>query len=187
MQSENWRLAQYAISFGDLHNFWMPAEEYLKLFNAAYLSARLPTEPLDRNNVYLERPSRQFMTWVERLNMLDVIAPWDNKEYPATRAENVKILDEYLTLCEENDIRPIMFLPPQTEVYRKYFNKKLLDEFYYLIGQACKKYPSAIFIDGWKLHGVTDADFYDVWHMNIYGAAKFSTVLNNFIEQLERR
>lgn len=90
-----------------------------------------------------------------------------------------------MTLCEENNIRPIMFLPPMTEGYMKYFSRQKLDEFYYLVEQACRKHSSAIFIDGWRLQGFTDEDFLDVDHMNIRGAAKFSAFLNDFIESLK--
>ena len=93
--------------------------------------------------------------------------------------------NDYLTLCEENKIRPIMFLPPTTNCYKKYFNRQMLDEFYYLVGRACRKHTGAIFIDGWKLQGLTDADFYDVDHLNIQGAAKFSEFLNRCIEQID--
>ena len=127
------------------------------------------------------------MTPKNRLEARNEINAWAEKHYPETCAENIKILDDYLTLCEENNIRPIMFLPPMTEGYKKHFNKQIIDEFYYLVRQACKKHPLAIFIDGWKLPGMTDADFFDTSHMNITGAAKFSTFLNDFIENLERR
>ena len=75
-----------------------------------------------------------------------------------------------------------MFTAPKTDCYKKYFYKKMLDEFYYLIGEAQRKHRGAIFLDGWKLPGFSDADFYDVGHLNINGAAKFSTILNNVIE-----
>lgn len=179
-----WML-HYLIAFGDLHNFHMTAEDYKSLLRPQYFSTRLPLEPLDWNNPFEAKTPLRFMTPESRLNAREGINTWSKKFYPETRAENVKILDDYLTLCEENNVRPIMFLPPATEGYKKYFNRKMLDEFYYLIGQACKKHPSAIFIDGWKLQGITDRDFYDIDHMNIQGAAKFSTFLNSVIEQLD--
>ena len=111
---------------------------------------------------------------------------WRGKFYPKTRDENIKILDDYLTLCEENNARPIMFRVPVTEKFMANFNKQLLDEFPVLVEQACQKHPSARFFDGWKLEGFTYADFRDHEHLNIHGAAKFSAYLNDFIEQLER-
>ena len=178
-------MLQYLIAFGDLHNFHMPADEYRKLFRAEYLASRLPLEPFDLNDPYLiSKTVPRFMTPGSRLSARRTIDGWAEKNYPETRNENIKILGDYLTLCEENNIRPIMFLPPMSEGHVKYFSRQKLDEFYYLVRAACRKHSSAIFIDGWKLQGVTDADFYDVNHMNIQGAAKFSAFLNNFIEGL---
>lgn len=109
----------------------------------------------------------------------------EGKYYPKTRDENIKILDDYLTLCEENNIRPVMFTVPVTEKYVATFNKKLFEEFHDLIGQALNKHPDARFLDGWDWKGVTYEDFKNHSHLNIYGAAKFSAYLNDFIEQLD--
>lgn len=182
---ENFRLLRYLIALDDLHNFWMSKTGYASLFNKNFLSFQPPPTEIDVN---LRSPGNipvQLMGYKERLASRERIEVWTRKNYPETRAENVKILDDYLTLCEENNIRPVMFLPPMTEGFIKYFHKQKLEEFYYLVGQACKKHPSAVFIDGWKLQGLTDADFRDVDHVNIIGAAKFSTFLNSVIEQLD--
>ena len=110
--------------------------------------------------------------------------PWTGKYFPKTRDENIKILDDYLTLCEENNIRPIMFTSPVTEKYRATFNKNLLEEFDRLVCMAILKHPSAFFINGREWDGVTYADFHDNGHMNFKGAEKFSAYLNDFIEKL---
>lgn len=178
-------MTRYFITFRDLHNFYVPAEDYKNFFREEYFSFQMPLEPFDINNPFYAKTAELLMTPQSRLKARENIDTWERKNYPETRDENVKILDDYLTLCEENNIRPIMFLPPITEGYRKHFCRKKPDEFYYLVRQACKKHSSAIFVDGWKLQGFTDADFYDVDHMNIRGAAKFSVFLNDFIEYLE--
>ena len=113
------------------------------------------------------------------------VISWLKKIYPKTRDENVKILDDYLTLCETNSIRPIMVRVPVSEKYMAKFNKQLLEEFYLLVEQACQKHLTACFIDGWKLKDFTYDDFYNHEHLNVHGAAKFSAYLNDFIEQLE--
>ena len=178
-------MLHYLIAFDDLHNFHVPAEDYRNFLRKEYFSMRLPLEPFDWNNPFGSKTSLRFMTPENRLKAREAINSWSKKFYPETRAENVQILDDYLTLCEENHIRPIIFLPPMTEGYKKYFNKPMLDELYYIVRQACKKHPYAVFVDGWKLQGTTDRDFYDASHMNIQGAAKFSVYLNGIIEQLD--
>ena len=177
-------MLHYLIAFDDVHNFHMSAEKYKSLLRKEYFAMRMPLEPFDLNNPFYVKTQLRFMTPEKRLKAREDVDGWQKRCFPETCAENVKILDDYLTLCEENHIRSIMFLPPMTEGYMKHFSRQKLDEFYYLIGQACRKHPTAIFIDGWKLQGITDADFYDVGHMNIQGAAKFSTYLNDFIERL---
>ena len=125
-----------------------------------------------------------FINRKERLNFRGKIDTWAERNFPKTLAENVKILDDYLTLCEENNIRPIMFLMPATEGYIKHYNRQRIDEFHYCIQKNLRNHPSAVFIDGWNLQGLNESDFYDAYHLNIRGAAKFSAFLNDFIESL---
>ena len=174
-------MLHYLIAFNDLHNFHIPADVYRKFLREEYFATRLPLEPFDVNNPFYSKQPLQFMTREKQLKARESINAWANKNYPETFVENVKILDEYLTLCEENNIRPIMFLVPMPEGYIKHFNRRIIDGLYYAVKQACRKHSSAIFLDGWKLQGFTDRDFYDYGHMNIAGAAKFSVFLNEFI------
>ena len=177
-------LWQYLIAFGDLHNFHIPVDVCKKIFHEKYLAMKVPTEPIDLNNPFDTKVPVQFMEPQLQLEVRVKTDEWLEKNYPATRDENVKILDDYLTLCEEHHIRPIMFLPPTTEGYKKHFSRQKLNEFHYYVRQAQKKHPSAIFLDGWKLKGLTNRDFYDYGHLNLQGAAKFSAFLNDFIEKL---
>ena len=178
-------MTRYFIAFNDLHNFHVPAEDYGKFLRPQYFSMRMPLEPFDVNNPFYAKRPVTFMTPEKRLEARRLIDSRSRKYFPETRAENVKILDDYLTLCEQNKIRPVIFLPPATDGYRKHFSKRIIDEFYYFVRRACTKHPYAVFIDGWKLQGVKDRDFYDEIHMNIIGAAKFSSFLNSVIEQLD--
>ena len=178
-------MLHYLIAFNDLHNFPISIEFYKKFFCSKYLSLKIPLEPFDVNNpFYMKRPLC-FMTPQIKFSILQKNDGGGGKDFPETRAENIKILDDYLTLCEENFIRPIIFLMPMSQGYMKYYNKQRLDEFCYLVKQACTKHSSAIFVDGWKIDVFTDEDFYDYGHMNILGAAKFSAFLNKVIESLE--
>lgn len=171
-------------AFKDLHNFWLPVEKFESIFTQNYLNYRLPDDSLDLNNVYFEK-SAEKMNWYYQIAARDRVEVWNSRTYPETLKENVKIFDDYLTLCEKNNVRPIIFLITMTEGYKKHFKKQMLEEFYYIIHEAVKKHSSAIFIDGWKFQGFSDQDFRDTDHMNIYGAAKFSAILNNVIEELE--
>lgn len=175
---------EYLICFDDIHNFWLPKNLYQKLWRQEYLNFKLPLEYVDTNNICYEKVSGPMSYWanITARNRIDVRR---GKKYFETREENIKILDEYLTFCEKNSIRPIMFLSPFSEGYKKYFNRFLLDEFYYLVEKALKKHKTARFFDGWKLEGFSDEYFGDVDHLNRKGAAKFSELFNEFILNLE--
>ncbi len=181
----NFLMMHYLIAFNDLHNFFVPADVYKKFLCEEYLNSRLSIEPFDVNNPFLLKKPTYSMTPQKKIKILKSGDERDRKVFPETRKENVKILNDYLTLCEENNIRPIMILMPMSELYMKIYPRRQLDEYYYLIEQACKKHSRAIFIDGWKLQGLTDKDFYDYGHMNTHGAAKFSAFLNNIVEQID--
>lgn len=179
-----WQLLPYVIALNDLHNFPVPIEIYKKFLSTEYLTKKTSLEPFNVNKPYGSYREKYRMTQ-EDIESNAFLSPWRRKYYPKTRDENIKILDDYLTLCEENNIRPIMFIVPNSEKYMATFNKQLLEEFHVLIGRALTKHPAARFFDGWKLQGFTYDDFYDHGHLNIYGAAKFSAYLNDFIEQLD--
>lgn len=174
----------YVIAFNDLHNFFMTVDVYRKFLREEWLAKKFPLKPFNANRPYGGGHQNKAMD-SEAINT--ATNTWAGKYYPKTRDENVKILDNYLTFCEENNIRPIMFRVIVSEKYIANFNKKLLEEFDSLVEQACRKHPTARFFDGWKLDDFTYADFFDHGHLNSKGAAKFSAYFNKFIEQLEKK
>ena len=178
-------LTAYAIALKDLHNFWLPAEKYRSLFRQEYLDYKMSIDDIEIDEVsVLGDYSKQHMNLDSRIDARKRIDVWKNRNFPDTREENVKILDDYLTLCEENKIVPIIFLPPTTEGYKKYFSKQKLEEYHFVIRDALAKHKIAKFVDGWQLQGLSDADFMDVVHLNYNGAVKFSYALNDVIEKL---
>lgn len=174
------RVMPYLIAFNDIHNLPIPFDVYKQFLREDWLNQKPSIEKVNLNGV----KSRKVIS--DPLTANHAFSRWDKKNYPKTRDENIKILDDYLTLCEENDICPIMFLAPMTEIFMTNFNKQMLEEFHQLVEQAKQNHPSARFVDGWQLDGFTYDDFYDHQHLNLQGAAKFSAYLNDFIEQLER-
>ena len=172
------RVLPYLVAFNDIHNLPVPLDIYKSFLRAEWLTKKPSIAKVNLNGVKSEKVIEQKVIANGKTNT------WNGKYYPETRDENIKILDDYLTLCEENNVRPIMIRVINSEKYMANFNKQLLEEFDALVEQACQKHPSAVFIDGWKWSGVTYEDFYDHAHMNLHGAAKFSAYLNDFIEHL---
>ena len=182
------RLLQYFIAFDDLHNFWLPKEEYRKIFREHFLSFEITHEfELDENNPGLERGVAVGINLYDKVNAKKSIYSGRAKNYPETREENIKILDDYLTLCEKSNVRPIMFLPPMHKIAIECTDKKRLNEFYYLVNEAVKKHSGAKFLDGWKMPGFTDDDFYNPPHLNLQGSAKFSEIFDKAIRHWEEK
>ena len=159
----------------------MPVDVYKRILREDRLKQKPSIANVNINGV------KSSKVMANPLDNNDGIRTWVGKYYKETHDEYIKILDDYLTLCEENKIRPVMFLAPLTEKYIDTFNRRLLEEFYSLVEQARQKHSSAVFVDGYKWHGTTYEDFYDHQHVNLHGAAKFSAYLNNFIEELEHK
>ena len=181
-----WRLLPYFNALNDLHNFWMPKEKYRALFHPAFLDIKLGYEGFDETNVYGEKlPGVKNMDINTHIKARDEIEKWTTKNFPESRKENIKIFDEYLKLCERKKVQPIIFLPPMTEGVKKYFNREILEDFFTLVNKATKKHSSAIFFNGWDLEGFSNEYFYDMFHLNLNGAAKFSKIFNTLIEQIE--
>ena len=111
---------------------------------------------------------------------------WQKKRYPETVKEYKQIFWKYLELCKINKITPIVTLFPTMSMYREFFSKQVLDEFYQIISEAQKKYPFH-FLDKFNFdNGLEINDFFDIDHLNNSGARKFSTFVNNYIMELER-
>ena len=155
------------------------------MFNPQYLKLELPAEIPDLNNIFFEKTQLRFM---QVNHLLEVKQRYivNTKKYPETQKENMQILDDYLTLCENHSVRPIMFLPPTTQILKNSAGKYRRDEFLYTVMHILKKHRHAVFLDGWSIAGFNNNDFYDRTHLNINGAAKFSAILNSVILQLEK-
>ena len=175
----------YFIALNDLHDFHIPVDIYRKFFREEWLVKKWSLQQFTVNDPYNVKSSKamdqQAVNGTVGINSWT----WQGAYRPEICDENVKILDDYLTLCEENNIRPVMFMVPVSKKNIVNFNRKMLSEFYVIVEKACCKHSNAVFVDGWKWDGLTYTDFVDHEHLNTYGAAKFSTFLNSVIEQLD--
>lgn len=172
-------LLQYLIAFNDVHDFFVPLDVYKTLFNPEYLAKKCPL----LSAKVIDTAGCGLKGILDKQALAKNTNTWANLWYPETRNENVKILDDYLTLCEQNNVRPIMFRVRVTKKYMTNFNKQIRDEFDRIIEQALIKHPTASFFDGWQLQDFNYRDFNDHAHLNVQGAAKFSAYLNDFIER----
>ena len=165
----------------------MSAEEYGSLFSKEFLDGGYVSSlPIDLNNVYCGK-ARSRISVNFKLEIRKAAEAWKDKFYPKTVKENKKIMHDYLSLCEANNIKPILFLPPMLTDFIESYPKNRLDEFYTILREILSRHPTAAFMDTWKIKGLTYDDFADNGHVNVVGAAKFSYILNQFVMQFERK
>ncbi|MBR1580640.1 MAG: hypothetical protein IJ668_09100 [Selenomonadaceae bacterium] len=180
-------MIQWFLALRDVHNLGMSADEYGSMFKPEFLNGGfLKPTPININDAHGCKRANK-LTAEGKFAIRKRAEGWSEKLYPKTIEENKKILDDYLTLCEAHNIRPIMFFPPNTAGYIETYPKKIIDEFNVILRGIMSKHQSAVFFNGWQITGLTDEDFQDSDHLNVVGAAKFSSILNDFIMQFERK
>ena len=170
-----------------MHNFSLSYDELTKVFQLGFLH-QLDDDFKKYNDNHKENLKifEQNISFDFALQARNKIDHWKDRQYPATVEENKKILDDYLTLLEKCNIQPILFLPPMVKEYEKNFSKEKIDELFAYLNELYRRH-NFIFVNGWAMNDFDDHDFFDIDHLNINGARKFSSKLNEIIMKLERQ
>lgn len=103
-----------------------------------------------------------------------------NKSYPRTVEENKIIFKDYIEFLKQKNIEPIVLIFPASKYYTKYFSNRIEEEFIKIINGFRSEYNFK-YIDFFRSELFQDKDFGDISHLNIYGAKKFTTMLNGLI------
>ena len=114
------------------------------------------------------------------MHVRENIAIWNDKRYPKTVEENVKILTECIRFCHSKSVIPIIIMLPRPFIYREYFSKQIIGEFYNIMNDLVSK-EHVNFINYFAWNEINNDDFYDVNHLNINGGKKLSKAINDYI------
>ncbi|NSA03224.1 lysophospholipase L1-like esterase [Clostridium beijerinckii] len=93
------------------------------------------------------------------------------------------ILDKYLNLLIQNNIKPIILVCPESEFSRKYIDNKMEIRFLKIIELLNQKYDFVL-LNYFNDIRFEEEDFYDGVHLNYDGSKKFTEILNNDINVL---
>ena len=185
--NESYIIPGYYLAFKDVHNFYISAEELDIIFNEQYLKLFETFEKinypfdLDLNDLYKwKQVNNHPMNVIDRFVARERAEIWNHKRFPDTVAENVKILNECIQFCHKNNVIPTIVIYPKSYMYRKFFSKQMLDEFYYILNGIKMKYKLNV-LDYLEWTGVDYNDFYNVDHLNANGSKKISKVINSYI------
>ena len=89
--------------------------------------------------------------------------------------------------CNENNIVPILVLPPIMKDCKHLILKKRLDQFYTILNEILSKCPFAKFIDSLILDDLKEEDFFDSNHLNVKGSKKFTKMLDDYIINIDNK
>ena len=119
---------------------------------------------------------------LERNISIGAIAGWQSqlrnlikKFFPETFERNLKILKDYIQLCQDNGAKPIGVVFPYAPAMRKNYNMELLTHFREIMHQLEESSDFA-FIDLFDMKLGYDC-FYDMAHLNFKGSATASSLL----------
>ena len=177
----------YYLVFRDAHNFFLEHQKIEEIFDKNFLD--VPDDFVPENFDFNVYNNQGYSTKImEPSNLFEIrknAEDWLEKRYPETVKENKKIFLDYLELCKNHNVIPIVTIFPVLNIYREFFPKQLLDEFYLIIEEARKKY-NFHFLDKWNFDDHLELkDFIDSSHLNNFGAKKISNYINDYIMQLE--
>lgn len=134
------------------------------------------------NNEIIKWEKKGISKVIDKVSVGKAQADLDcDKNYVETVKENIILIQEYLNILENNNIKPIIVVFPASKYYTECFSKRIEDEFHSIINELRKNHTFQ-YIDYFRNEQFEDKDFEDVSHLSPVGATKFTKILNNEIE-----
>lgn len=94
--------------------------------------------------------------------------------------DNLKSLQNIITLCKKNNIKIIFITTPTHKSYYQNLNQIQLEKTIKTILELVKHNSNCTYINLLESNRFTDEDFYDADHLNEIGAKKLALFLENF-------
>ena len=184
-----WRLLPYLIAFSDVRNFYIPIEILKAIFTAEFLNPRRIYRGggvYDFNDRIGSREKNDRPLGVgDRIASRASAEHWNNRFFPETKKENLSYLRKSIDICLKNHTIPIITIYPLSIIYRRFFSKKLLDEFYFEIKKIAEE-TGALIWNYYEYKGIKLEDYLDIQHMRLYdGAKKFTPVVDADLKKLD--
>ncbi len=182
----------YYREFGEVHNASLPQEELELLERCDRVLDEL-CYPNWRDIIFdfisettFQHSERMYnfnnLTKEQQQESLEVMKNVSNKPYSDTIAENKMVFDMYLKLCSRHNIKVTVFIPPFSDFFRKHFPIEYVEETRNIVHEYRGKYVFEILDLYDSPDFVEDKYYMDEAHMNIYGAAKLTEVLDGFLK-----
>jgi len=169
-----------------LHNSAIKEEVLFEIFNDAYLKSYelFDTDiKFDGCLRFCGQNKNFFME--DWMNVRKLMANQEAKVYLPTLEENKQILKNYVADCLKADVFPLLVIYPVSEFYNSYFPKWKFEEVRYFLNDLSSEYDVPYY-DFSNDQRFSISDFFDIEHLNMRGAKKFSKILDKKLTALEK-
>lgn len=97
-------------------------------------------------------------------------------KYKESYEENIRVLNELVSECNERGVRVWIVVMPMSESYKKYLNPEFEKQFY----EALNRIDGEIHLIDFNVidHNFSDEDFNDMDHLSEKGAIKVTEIIN---------
>ena len=177
--AHNWKFISHRDPWemiGDIPNHLKPLCEQIAVQRmqkyGTYYSVRHRKPIFDLNGYTWAQISEE-----ERINLGELRATDHNKllQYSESYYENKKIFKEFIHFLQQNDVQPIVVIPPFTKEYNRFIQSELKIGTHDLLNSMQENIS---YVDLNESAGLFDStDFVDTDHLNARGAEKFSNIL----------
>ena len=176
----------YYLFFKDVHNYCITEKVFKEVFSEEFLNYKAECPKNFEWNNFRATGSRVSMNLPQILIGCKSEHHWRTRNFPKTFAENKQIFCNYIELCKKFNVLPIVTLFPTTWLHRESISKERIDELISILEEYQKIYKFHIVNKLNFDEEMSFKDFDNPVHMNINGAKKFSTYMNDYIMNLER-
>ena len=167
-----------------LHNHWIDEKILFELFNDAYIkSYDLFDTEISFDGCYRSCTQNKDFFIDDFINIRTKLV--EATRHSKTVDENKKILTRYVSKCLESNFLPLLVIYPLSEFYNKYFSSRQFEELRYFLSDLSEKFQIP-FYDYSADERFNISDFFDIEHLNVRGAKKFSGILNEKLLQLAK-
>ena len=116
------------------------------------------------------------------LNFEQELQDISGKKAPTCVNKNIQVLTDYLTLCQQHEVLPILLVLPFSPLIRSHYPGDELQQFYILLAYFQAKY--AVTLLDFFQEPLDYTHFYNLTHLNQKGAAVISQKINHAIKNM---
>lgn len=106
------------------------------------------------------------------------------QHYLKTYDENMKYLKQIAESCKDRNVKVILVSTPFHSLFRENINKDIWTMTMNFCNIITKEFDNVSYINLFEDIRFDDEDYYNAHHLNVNGASKLSSILNEYIESL---